>query len=245
MRLKRLVGERRLADVVAEIGGSPAERQFWGVVGQLERERRAWRLACVGLIVNMVLMVGGFVALSLRSGVEVHVVEVDRHGDAVSWGPAEVVSSWDDRIVIAELRRFVRDLRVVTKDPVVQSAMVHEAYAHLPASQLESGSRQMVDSYFSDPSRDPRVLAQQMQRTVDVLSVQRVPGESSRKRSTWRIRWRELVMRPGGLQVKSEEWEAFATVHIDPPKKLDERKRRNILGVYVEELTWSRLSGGT
>jgi type IV secretory pathway TrbF-like protein len=238
-RLGRWAGGGRRApagSVEAQIAGGEAFFHLWG---DLLRQRQYWILAALAsLAVNGILTLA-FIALSSRARITPYIVEVNRHGTPVAFGPAERIRTVDDRIVMGELSRFIIRLRTVTSDPVILQVLLEEAYAYL--ADREPAARRYLDAYFS--RNDPRVLARSYLRSVDVESVYRMPDppQQKRGRSTWRVRWSERYLPVGiGGTEREEEWEGFVTVKIDPPED-EERLRRNPVGIYITQITWAQI----
>jgi len=224
------------ASVESRIAG---DRAFFHLWGDLLRERQYWILAALAsLAVNGILTLA-FIAFSSQARITPYLVEVNRHGTPVAFGPAERIRTVDDRIVMGEVSRFIVRLRTVTSDPVILRSLFAEAYAYL--SEREPDAKQYLDAYFS--RNDPRVLARSYLRSVDVESVFRMPdaGEPQKGRSTWRVRWSERCLPVGiGGSGYEEEWEGFVTVKIDPPED-EERLRRNPVGIYITHITWAQV----
>src|SRR5437588_355203 len=84
-------------------------------------------------------------------------------GRAVAFGPAEPsrqAAAADPRIVAATLSLFIRNVRAVSSDGVVQRELLYRAYAHAAAK-----ARQFLDSWFALPEHDPRVVGQRCTRS--------------------------------------------------------------------------------
>jgi type IV secretion system protein VirB5 len=224
------------ARVEERIAGKEAFFHLWG---NLLRERQYWILAALAsLAINGVLVLG-FIALASKAKITPYIVEVNRHGTPVAFGPAERIKTVDDRIVMGEISRFIVRLRTVTSDATILQSLFAEAYAYL--SDREPAAKQYLDAYYA--KNDPRVLARSYLRSVDVESVFRMPDSAKEKRgrSTWRVRWSERYLPVGiGGSEHEEEWEGFVTVKIDPPDD-EERLRRNPVGIYITQLTWAQV----
>ncbi len=222
--------------VESRVAGEGAFFHLWG---DLLRQRQYWILAALAsLAVNGILTLA-FIGLASTARITPYVVEVNRHGTPVAFGPAERITTVDDRIVMGEVSRFIVRLRTITSDPVILQSLFGEAYAYL--AEREPAAKQYLDSYFA--RNDPRVLARSYLRSVAVESVFRMPdGEEPRKgRSTWRVRWSERYLPVGiGGSEHEEEWEGFVTVKIDPPED-EERLRRNPVGIYITQITWAQV----
>ena len=226
------------------VGGTVEKRvagdqAFFHLWGDLLRQRQYWVLAALSsLVINSILTLA-FLALASRARITPYIVEVNRHGTPVAFGPAERIKTVDDRIVMGEISRFIVRLRTVSSDPGILEALFAEAYAYL--AEREPAAKQYLDAYFL--KNDPRVLARAYLRSVDVESVFRMPDnpQQKRERSTWRVRWSERYLPVGiGGSPHEEEWEGFVTVKIDPPED-EERLHRNPVGIYITQITWAQV----
>ena len=204
---------------------------FSGAFGDLARARRNWQLVAFGLLALELLTLSGLLRLSLESRITPYVVEVDRLGRAVAFGPAEKLARTDQRILVAELTGFIRSVRTVYADLAAEKDLLYGAYAYLAGP-----ARATLDAYFSRPENDPRLLAASFTRHVEVESVLQIPGTR-----TWRVQWteREEPLRPG--TVRESAWEAYLTVVVRPPATAD-FIQVNPLGLYVTHLTWTRIA---
>jgi type IV secretory pathway TrbF-like protein len=202
--------------VEARVAGKEAFFHLWG---NLLRERQYWILAALSSLAINGILILAFIALASRARITPYIVEVNRHGTPIAFGPAERLKTVDDRIIL--------------------QALFEEAYSYL--ADREPAAKQYLDSYFA--KNDPRVLARAYLRSVDVESVYRMPDSTQQKkgRSTWRVRWSERYLPVGiGSSEHEEEWEGFVTVKIDPPDD-EERLRRNPVGIYITQLTWAQV----
>lgn len=222
--------------VEQRIAGDQAFFHLWG---DLLRQRQYWVLAALAsLAINGILTLA-FIGLASRARITPYIVEVNRHGTPVAFGPAERIKTVDDRIVMGEISRFIVRLRTVSSDPGILEALFSEAYAYL--AEREPAAKLYLDAYFL--KNDPRVLARSYLRSVDVESVFRMPEslQGKRGRSTWRVRWSERYLPVGiGGSPHEEEWEGFVTVKIDPPED-EERLYRNPVGIYITQITWAQV----
>lgn len=222
--------------VEARVAGKQAFFHLWR---NLLRERQYWILAALASLVINGILILAFISLASKARITPYIVEVNRHGTPIAFGPAEQIKTVDDRIVMGEISRFIVRLRTVTSDPVILQYLFGEAYAYL--ADRDPAAKQYLDAYFA--KNDPRVLAKAYLRSVDVESVFRMPDSAQEKKrhSTWRVRWSERYLPVGiGGAEHEEEWEGFVTVKIDPPDD-EERLRRNPVGIYITQLTWAQV----
>ncbi len=212
-----------------------ARHEFETVFSRAAHRARNWQIvAFVSLgMLGMRLLQDGYVTLTTR--VVPYVVEVDRFGQAQAFGPAEPLKATDRRVLIAQLARFVHDLRSVLTDPAAQADVMRGAYA-----MVDPGAAAMLNAYFTDPANDPRALGRTLSRRVEVTSVLQLP-----KSQTWRIQWTERdEPRQSGSATpfapRVAAWEGLFTTRVAPPKDTATLEL-NPLGLYVTSVTWTRI----
>lgn len=76
-----------------------AREEFVSTFGDLARGKRNWQLAAFGLLALLGLVLAAYLRLSLGSRITPYVVEVDRLGQAVAFGPAEPLRATDLRVL--------------------------------------------------------------------------------------------------------------------------------------------------
>jgi type IV secretion system protein TrbF len=197
--------------------------------GSLIARANNWRRAAFIALTIAVLQTGGLIALAMKTKVVPFVVAIDNLGRTVASGPADQATAADDKLKRAALFRWVSDLRTVTIDGVAQRKAIDRVY-----TMIASGSPAQVevgDFYRLAP---PHERAQT--RTVDV----EVKAAFATSEKTYQVEWTETVRGLAG-QVESEErWKGSFTIAVNPPN--DERLiRLNPLGIYVTNVSWSRV----
>ena len=212
---------------------------FAGAFGDLARGKRNWQLVAFGLLALLGVVLVGYVRLAAEARITPYVVEVDRLGRAVAFGPAERTARTDPRIVAATLSLFIRNVRAVSSDPVAERELLYRAYAHAAAR-----ARRMLDDWFQAPDHDPRLLGRTVTRAVAVEAVLPVPGSA-----VWRVQWTEREQPVFVGSVREAAWEGYLTVRVRRPKTTSVIED-NPLGIYVSDLTWtevtkSQRNGGT
>ncbi len=207
-----------------------ARAEFHDRFSDLARGKRSWQLAAFGLLALLAAVTGAYIRLASTSRITPYVVEVDRLGRAAAFGPAEQLKSTDQRVVVAQLALFIRDLRSVYADPGAQKELIYRAYAYVADS-----ARGFLDRTFADPRHDPRVLAQRLTRQVEVGSVLQVPGSD-----TWKLQWTETETPRRVGQTRTSAWEAYLTVKVRPPETA-ETILDNPLGLYITALNWTQI----
>jgi type IV secretory pathway TrbF-like protein len=209
-----------------------AREEFVSTFGDLARGKRNWQVVSFALLGLLGLVLVAYLRLSLASRITPYVVEVDRLGQAVAFGPAEPLRASDHRIRVFALALLIHDLRTISADPDAQRDMLRAAYAYAAGS-----ARTTLDAYFSDPAHDPRVLGRAFGRDVQITSVLRVPGPDGR---TWKVAWRETERPRVAGPLRTAAWEAYLTLELHPPTTA-EGLLRNPIGLYVTDLNWSEI----
>jgi type IV secretion system protein TrbF len=204
---------------------------FAGAFGDLARGKRNWQLMAFGLLGVLAIVVVAFVRLAGETRITPYVVEVDRLGRAVAFGPGEQTAPTDRRIVEATLSLFIRNVRAVSSDGVAQRELLYRAYAHATGR-----ARQFLDAYFSAPEHDPRLLGQSFTRAVEVEAMLPVPGSA-----VWRVQWTERERPVFVGAARESAWEGYLTVLVRRPRTAAVVEE-NPLGIYVADLTWTQVA---
>jgi type IV secretory pathway TrbF-like protein len=216
-----------------------AREEFVSTFGDLARGKRNWQLAAFGLLALLGLVLAAYLRLSLGSRITPYVVEVDRLGQAVAFGPAEPLRATDTRVHVFTLGLLIHDLRTVSADPETQRDMLLAGYAFVAGP-----ARATLDAYFADPAHDPRVLGRTVSRDVQITSVLRLPagagGAGAAAGKTWKLAWRETERPRVAGPLHAAAWEAYLTLELHPPTTA-EGLLRNPLGLYVTDLAWSEI----
>lgn len=210
-----------------------AREEFISTFGDLARGKRNWQLCALALLGLLALVLLAYLRLSLSSRVAPYVVEVDRLGQAVAFGPAEPLRPADARMHVFLLALLVHHLRTVSSDPDTERDLLYTAYAYLGA-----GARATLDAWFADPAHDPRVLGRSLTRAVEITSVLRLPGGTGR---TWKVAWRETARPRTAGPLRTAAWEAYLSLDSRPPSTTD-TLLQNPLGLYVTDLAWSEIA---
>ncbi len=210
-----------------------AREEFISTFGDLARGKRNWQLCAFALLALLALVLLAYLRLSLSSRITPYVVEVDRLGQAVAFGPAEPLRPTDTRIHVFLLGLLLERLRTISADADTERDLLFSAYAFLGA-----GARATLDAYFADPAHDPRVLGRSLTRAVEITSVLRLPGPTGK---TWKVAWRETERPRTAGPIHTAAWEAYLTLESHPPTTT-EALLRNPLGLYVTDLTWTEIA---
>ena len=229
-----------LTDNRSEIDGRVlrGRAEFHAMFSDLARGKRNWQLACFGLLGLTIALSIGLVTLATQSRITPYVVEVDRLGRAQAIGPADRIEPADQRVTVAQLAGFIRDIRTVLPDPAAQADLVRRAYAF-----VDQGAATFLSQYYASPENDPRVLGNELTRLVEISSILPVPTASTAQGSaTWKLSWTEtsFAKASGGMPIETA-WEGYLTTRTVPPATV-ERVTLNPLGLYVTSINWTQIS---
>jgi type IV secretion system protein TrbF len=206
-----------------------ARREWDERYGSLISRANNWRRAAFFALMIALLETGGLIALAMKTKVVPYVVAIDNLGRMVASGPADQTTAADDKLKRAALFHWVSDLRMVTIDGVAQRKAIDRVY-----TMIASGSPAQVevgDFYRLAP---PHERAQT--RTVDV----EVKAAFATSEKTYQVEWSETVRGLSGQVEGEERWKGSFTIAVNPPS--DERLiRLNPLGIYVTNVSWSRV----
>jgi len=226
MRLNRLLRRRPAETEASDASLARGRREWDDRYSGLALGKRNWQLAALGLLAIDGLLTAGLIHLASQSRVSPFVVEVDRLGQAVAFGPAEQLRKTDERLIRYQLNLFVRDVRSVFSDAEVQKTVINRAYGH-----AKDGALGFLNDYFK--KSNPFLREAEGTVTVQVQSVLRLSA------SSWQVQWRETQIAPGGRVVSETAWQAVLGVELTPPETTDVLLV-NPLGLYVTEINWTQ-----
>ena len=205
-----------------------AARQEWNErYGSYVQAAAAWRI--VGITSLMMAVIGFSYALYQSTQVKLvpYLVEVDRHGTAVSAGFPQQLEYADQRVVRATLGTFIANFRSVTPDTVVQKQYIDRTYAHL---RDNDPATEKVNAWFR--SNSPFDRARKITVAIEATSI--VPLSSQ----TYQIDWAEYERDRQGKELGLRRFRGIASVTLTPPQ--DEAViRLNPIGLYLKDFDWT------
>ncbi len=200
--------------------------QVWDErIGSAVARERTWRRMAAGCLALAFLSSGALVWRSTQSTVTPYVVEVDETGAARAVAPALERYTPTDAQIAHHLANFVERVRAQSIDPVVVRDNWLRAYDFVTdraATTLHEHAR----------ANDPFAEIGRRSRTVDIVSVVRVSGDS------FQARWIERTYE-NGARTRTERYTGVFTVVVQPPRDAA-TLRANPLGLYVHSLNWSQ-----
>ncbi len=205
-----------------------ARSEFVSVFADQAKARRNWQLSTFALLILFGMLLAAYIRLSSEARITPYIVEVDRLGQALAFGPAERLKKTDTRLFVFQLAALVRNLRTVSADFIAQREFLMSAYAYVAGP-----ARATLDQYFLDPAHDPRLLGRTLTREVQVTSVLQVPNSD-----TWKVSWHETERPRFAGSPKTTSWEAYLQVKLHPPTTT-EALLNNPLGLFVTDVNWT------
>lgn len=201
----------------------------------LSQARALWsaRLVVLALAVVDLALTGALLWLSSRSTVVPYVVEVDPTGRAVAVGPATPgapTARPAKAVVVHALQLFFTHARTVTADRELQRRLLLDAYAY-------AGGRAVSLLNEAYRRQSPFALAERMSIAPQVTSVLALTADES----AWQVQWSEAVRGQSGTLLRTETWQATATISIEPPTTAEELSA-NPFGIRVTSFDWIRLT---
>ena len=194
----------------------------------LSAARSNWRLFASALLLLDILLSVALFYLASTSRITPYVVEVDRHGHALAFGPAEELTGPEDRVIRFQLALLITRLRTVLgpQAAAAQRKDLTEAYAYLrPPASLRVANHYRRQNPFS-PDANPV--------TVEVTSILQI------EKNIWQVGWIETHFGRDGSRLRDEPWQAILHVTVSPPTKTDQLLV-NPLGIFVTQLDWTKV----
>ena len=206
-----------------------AARAEWNErYGSYIQQARAWRLVAVLSMVVAIIAVLGVVYIGSQSRLVPFIVEVNKLGDALAAERADVASTPDNRLIRAQLARWISDVRTVYLDASAERAIINEAYGMIDRQSAAYGD---MNSDFR--ANDPFTRAQNETVNVHITSVLPI------SQNTWRVEWDEERHARDGSSTGTTHWQGTATIALHPPTD-SETILLNPTGLYVQNFSWQR-----
>jgi len=202
--------------------------------GAIIHSRQIWQAFALLSMMVTLGAVGGIIYIGSQSRFIPYVVEVDKLGQANAVNRADRAAVVDERIVHATLAAFVRDVRMVSFDRNVQNDAIWRVFSMLQSSDPATTK---ITDYMKDPVTSPTKRAEEFSVGVEISSVLQQTHE------TWEVNWTEKVWNRQGVRVEQYRMRGLLTIYVVPPTSstTEEEIRRNPLGVFVRDFTWSRI----
>lgn len=223
----------------ASSGASPylSARRTWNHhVGTVVAQRQMWQIVAILALLIALAAIGGLIHFASRSTNLVYVVEVDKHGQAITVGPVQSSAKADARIIHAAVADFIGCARLVTLDVALQRKCVFRVYSML--SPNDPATPKMNEHLNGTEDASPfRRAANELVNTEIKTVIPQTPA-------TWQVEWVESTRdRQGTLKSQPVTWRALVTTYTADvgPQTTDDQLRNNPLGIYVRDYSWARV----
>src|SRR6267143_4072320 len=216
--------------------GSPylvARREWDERYGGLIKRAQHWRgvavLALLVALAEAIVIIG----VATRPRTAPYVVAVDSLGRVAAAGAVDRNSPIDERMKQAAVTQWVQDMRGVTSDGLAERAAIDHVYAMIGS---QSAAQTIVTDYFRANQPFERGSRETVQVEVNAI----LPNSPH----SYEVDWTETQRALDGKPISSDKWKGIFTVAINPPT--DEPVLRvNPFGIYVMDITWSKVLRGT
>lgn len=208
-----------------------ARREWNERYGSYVQQAAHWRMAAFGALAVAAIAVGWAGYRSAQSRFVPYVVRVNKLGDAVAVGPLRVAPARDSRVIVAQLARWVFEVRSVFRDARAEHNLLSDAYSSIAP---DSEAYRSLNAWLQ--MHNPFKEGQNEGVTVTVHDVLPI------SQNVYRVTWTER--RHGGPETGAavQHWSAIVTIRIDPPASAASIMK-NPMGVYITHFSWSRSVG--
>lgn len=191
------------------------------------KDKERWMTIATAEFLLIVILLAGYISLSLKSQVVPWIVEVDEIGRAVAIGPAKQTEIRDERIIKALLYRFIELGRSVITDPQAMRENLKEVY-HMASPKTVT----FLNEYYRQ--NNPMELARS--KSVQVLPVSFLKQSDD----TYLIEWKEIHRDMNSKVLEELRWKALVIISKISPNIHDIRANSyNPFGISVDNLSWS------
>ncbi len=209
-------------------------RRVWNAhEGELLASRQAWQVVGILSLLIALSAIGGMIYIGQQSKFIPYIVQVDKSGHAMMTGFAEYAAPVDPRVMQATLATFITDARMVTPDVAVQRNAIFRVYAHLAGNAPATAK---MNEWLNTDGKTPFSRAEDEVINTEIISV------LQQSETSWQVEWTEFVRSRKGELLQTFKMRALLTVVVAPPEpNIDEEQiRRNPLGIFIRDFSWSK-----
>ena len=213
-----------------------ARREWNSQIDRAFSSLAVWRLIAVAALLIAFASVAGIVYIGAQSKYVPYVVEVDRLGETVAVGPAQVAAPADSRVIRASLAAFIVAVRTVTPDQDLQRRFIFAAYGML--RQKDPAAVKLNELLGDGSQMSPFKRASTVTVNAEISSVLALTERS------WSVNWTETTRdRDGALVGNVVNMRATLDIYIDPPAAQAKQAdiQRNPIGIWIRDYNWQSL----
>lgn len=209
---------------------NPAERakqatyDHWG---SIIKQKQNWQRVCFALMVCLITTIIGLVTMALKSTTVPYFVEVNRTGEVRNVGLIETQKYVPtDAVKKYFIGNFVKNIRELPLDPVVNAQNKEKAYAFLTKDAANK-----LDKMMKKENMGSMIGKKTIQ--VKIISILPVSDHS------YQVRWSEEIydMQNGSKEVVPMT--GLFTIAMKTPSDI-KIIERNPVGLYFIDLSWSK-----
>ena len=212
-----------------------ARREMGNMMWRLMSGERTWQVVAIAALLVALVAVAGVVHIGSQSKFVPYVVEVDKVGEVRAVQAADVARPADPRVIHAYLAKWINDARMVTPDVEVQRGAIFRVYALLAPN--DAATARVNEWYNRDEEASPFKRAEKETVAIEIASA--IPQSEE----TWQVDWIETTRsRDGAIKGEPMRMRALITIYLvsPTPNTTEEDIRKNPLGIYIKEFSWSR-----
>ena len=186
-----------------------ARKEYSDRYGSAVKDAARWRQISILMVMLCIAFGVAMMWLASQNKVVPYIVQVDKHGYAVTIKSAQEGSVADTRVVVAALGGFFVNFKTVVTDVASQRRMLNDVYSYLAKN---SSAETAVSQYYKE--HNPFVATQDKREytvQVEIRSIVRSGGDDK----SWQILWTEEKVDQGAI-IESTEWRAIVSVAISP-----------------------------
>jgi type IV secretory pathway TrbF-like protein len=189
-----------------------------------------WRLVALLEAVALTCAIAGLIFLSSQSKLVPYVVAIDKVGAAIAVAPADRAGAVDPRVVRAQLANWIVFARSVVTDRVVELQYIDRIYGSVAA---DSPAKGYLDNWYPADGHSPFERAKSETDSVAVNAILPISPDS------YEIQWTETIRDLHGRVMKTQTWDATATIAFRPPEN-EQTILKNPLGLYITSISWTQ-----
>ncbi len=211
-----------------------ARRSFNTMNGQDQKSRRDWQImGTLGLLLGIAGIAANVYQASQSTYIP-YVIQVDKLGQTAAVGAATYAGKVEPIVVQTFLAAFISNVRMVTPDTALQRQSIFNVYSMLAPNDAAT---QKIGAYYAGEDEPFKRAAKEL------VEIQITNAPLPLTRDSWQLDWTETVReRTATKRPVTSRMRAVVQVYLVKPNRntTEENMRRNPIGIFVKDLTWSK-----